>query len=127
MDDLLFVDRHCVDVHASRARTWVALGDVLSEVFGGIRSAGFASVLGTSHSSVSGPPLEVGSTIVGFRVTRSERERCVVLSGEHRFSRYALTFELGERELCASTRAVFPGPHGTAYKAVVLGTGDTSW
>lgn len=50
---LPFIDRHCVEIRASRAETWVALGEVLSGVFGGIGSVGFARVLGTRYSTAS--------------------------------------------------------------------------
>ena len=119
--DLPFIDRHCVEVHAPKDKLWVALGEVLSRGFGGIGTATIAGLLGTEHRSVTGPPLAVGSSIVGFRVVESEPERHVVLAGEHRFSRYKLTFDLEDDELCATTHAEFPGLRGAAYKAVLLG------
>ena len=50
-----------------------------------------------------------------------------MLEGEHRFSRYALIFRLealpGERSrVRAESRAAFPGLHGRAYRALVIGT-----
>ena len=120
-EDLPFIDRHCIDVHASRERTWTALGELLT---GASRRTGtglFARVLGTKYREVVGAPLEPRSTIVGFRVAESQPGKRVLLEGEHRFSRYQLTFELEEQRLCAFTHAVFPGPHGAAYRAVLLG------
>ena len=92
--DLPFIDEHCIQIAAPRTRTWIALGEVLGTSFGGMGTAKIAAVLGTRHRSVSGTPLAVGSSIVGFRVTQSQPELEVVLEGEHRFSRYRLTFEL---------------------------------
>ena len=48
------------------------------------------------------------------------------LEGRHRFSRYALDFELiavtrGTR-LSATTLAAFPGVPGTLYRTLVIGT-----
>ncbi len=47
-----------------------------------------------------------------------------MLSGRHRFSRYALVFELeptGEHTvLKALTYAVFPGVHGRVYRLLVI-------
>jgi hypothetical protein len=119
--DLPFIDEHCIHIAAPRERTWIALGEVLSKGFGGVGTARIATVLGTQHRSVSGTPLAVGSSIVGFRVTQSQPERRVVLEGEHRFSRYSLTFDLHNKELCATTHAEFPGFRGVAYKTVLLG------
>jgi hypothetical protein len=64
----------------------------------------------------------------GFGVAaRVEGER-LELVGRHRFSRYRLVFSLvpaapeGTR-LTATTYAAFPGPHGAAYRFVVIGLG----
>ena len=61
---------------------------------------------------------------------RGEPRRCraerLVLTGRHRFSRYALVFELeplGEHTvLKALTYAVFPGLHGRVYRLLVIGS-----
>jgi len=119
--DLPFVDEHCIQIAAPRERTWIALGEVLGRGFGGLGTAKIATLLGTQHRSVSGTPLAVGSSIVGFRVAQSRPEHSVILEGEHRFSRYSLTFDLYDKELCATTHAKFPGVRGLAYKAVLLG------
>jgi hypothetical protein len=46
------------------------------------------------------------------------------LTGEHRFSRYSLTFTLTRRPdatvLSARTHAQFPGLHGQAYRDLVI-------
>ena len=118
---LPFIDRHCVEVRATKATTWVALAEVLSWGFGGIGTAKIAGLLGTEHRRVTGRPLAVGSSIIGFRVVEVQPERHVVLAGQHRFSSYMLTFDLEENELCATTHAEFPGFHGSVYRAVLLG------
>jgi hypothetical protein len=55
-------------------------------------------------------------------VSRVPRER-VELRGRHRFSRYRLVFTLsgsGPTTLRATTYAAFPGPHGAAYRLLVI-------
>jgi hypothetical protein len=73
-----------------------------------------------------GDPGVAGSTIVGFRVVRAEKPRKLSLEGEHRFSRYALDFEIGPRGsgsvLSATTNAEFPGLHGRVYRTLVIGS-----
>jgi hypothetical protein len=60
-------------------------------------------------------------------VTRAVRPEILRLEGRHRFSRYALTFRLREAgnatTVTAESRAEFPGMAGTAYRALVVGTG----
>jgi hypothetical protein len=70
---------------------------------------------------------EEGSTIVGFRVARSEPPGSLALAGRHRFSDYSLTFAIddlggGRSRLSATTRAAFPGAIGRVYRALVIGT-----
>lgn len=121
-DELPFIDRHCIGIGASPDRVWAALAEVLARGFGGIGFAWFARVLGSEHAAVKGPPLAEGSTVTGFRVAEALPDRRVVLVGHHRFSRYALTFELQDHALCATSNAEFPGSRGSAYKALVIGT-----
>ena len=120
-EDLPYIDRHCIEIGATREELWAALEAVLAGASKRVGGTPFASVLGLRYRRMAGPPLEVGSTIVGFCVAKSEPGSRLVLSGEHRFSRYTLTFELNSHELCGVTHAVFPGPHGAAYKALLLG------
>src|SRR5206468_2870118 len=63
----------------------------------------------------------------GFEVTEEIGGDRLALAGRHRFSRYALIFELHEiaddsTVLRARTFAVFPGLHGRIYRALVIGT-----
>ena len=60
-----------------------------------------------------------------FVVDRAERPDLLALVGEHRFSRYALTFTftpLGpdRTRLTARTNAAFPGVAGQLYKTAVI-------
>jgi hypothetical protein len=96
-----------------------------------LSSAGTARgvrLLRSADRAASGPrPLAAGSTLPGFHVDAAERPRELALAGEHRFSTYALTFRLdgrndGRTRLRAETRAAFPGPKGSAYRALVIGT-----
>jgi hypothetical protein len=62
----------------------------------------------------------------GFGVAEEVPDRLVRLAGRHRFSRYQLVFELdavdGGTVLRARSYAEFPGLHGRAYRAAVIGT-----
>jgi hypothetical protein len=62
----------------------------------------------------------------GFAVVEEVPDRLVRLAGQHRFSRYQLVFELDVvpdgTVLRASSYAEFPGLHGRAYRAAVVGT-----
>jgi hypothetical protein len=66
-------------------------------------------------------------TLPGFAVARAHPPERLELRGEHRFSRYALVFELDSADgsrctLRAQTWAEFPGITGRAYRAAVIGT-----
>jgi hypothetical protein len=96
---------------------WPALRRTLERAFGGRRNGALARVLGCRDR---GP-------LAGFAVVTDEPPRVLGLAGRHRFSRYALTFSLqpdgAGTVVRAETRAVFPGPHGRAYRALVVGSG----
>jgi hypothetical protein len=119
------IDDHTITVAASPRRTWDAV------VAGAprerrLQSLGLA-LLGCRERRTSGPRGAAGSTVPGFRVARADAPREWRLEGRHRFSDYALTFELepdgqGGTLLRAITDAAFPGPHGRAYRALVIGS-----
>ncbi|SEF11299.1 SRPBCC family protein [Jiangella alba] len=124
MTVLPFVDEHQVLVPAPPSAVWAALGAHV----GGMRAAGALSwVLGTTPRRSSGVPLEPGATVPGFAVAAVQPERLVRLAGRHRFSHYALTFTLaaapGGTTVSARTEAAFPGPHGRAYRLLVITSG----
>jgi hypothetical protein len=65
----------------------------------------------------------------GFAVAEEIPNERLALAGRHRFSRYLLVFDLaaagshGEGTTAtATTYAAFPGPHGFAYRALVIGS-----
>ena len=114
MEDLPYVDEHHVLVDAPRDRTWAALESSLARAVDGDGSR-LTRVLGCSPRSGFG----VASRVDGDRLE---------LSGRHRFSRYRLVFTLaaaasGGTRLSATTYAAFPGPHGAAYRLLVIGSG----
>jgi hypothetical protein len=124
--DLPFIDEHAVDVAASAERAWEAVRLTAASSFRGQRAELLARLLGAETQS-RGDPGKRGSTIVGFRVARADPPLELALVGEHRFSRYALIFRVealadDRSRVRAETRAVFPGLHGRAYRALVIGT-----
>lgn len=111
---------------ASPERTWEALLRTAGGAFGGRAKSAFARALGCDEPQRTGDAGTRGSTLVGFRVAESDPPRLLGLEGRHRFSRYRLAFEVepsrsGSR-VTATTHAEFPGPHGKAYRALVIGT-----
>jgi hypothetical protein len=79
------------------------------------RASAFLRVLGATPASGFG----VDERIPGERIE---------LSGRHRFSRYRLVFTVTpgpsphSSRLRATTYAAFPGPHGAAYRLLVIGS-----
>jgi hypothetical protein len=64
----------------------------------------------------------------GFEVAQAVPAETLTLAGRHRFSRYALVFELhdaagGGTVLSAKTYASFPGLRGRVYRVLVIGAG----
>ena len=91
-------------------------------------SAAVATVLGCTDRRRSGDPGRPGATWVGFRVVEAQPGVKLALAGEHRFSRYTLTFTIddlggGRSRLRSATDAAFPGLVGSAYRAMVIGSG----
>lgn len=122
------MDEHAIEVAAPPEETWDAVRQTASGSFGGRGAELVARLLGCTETHSHGDPAEPGSTITGFRISRADAPVELALEGEHRFSRYALIFHLealsGERSrVRAETRAAFPGLHGRAYRALVIGTG----
>ena len=129
MEFLPEIDDHGRLVAASPDRVWRALVAVLAGTFREVPRP-LAAVWGLEHRTRSGDWDDpgVGSTIPGFAVAEIDRPHVLTLRGRHRFSRYEFRFTLddaepGRVELLALTSATFPGPHGRAYRALVIGTG----
>jgi hypothetical protein len=120
MTALPFIDAYEVAVNAPPEAAWDAVATALPRI-GGRAGPAFARLVGCSE-----PDADFPRAIVGFRVAR-ERPAVISLQGEHRFSSYSLRFlvEPGPEAtiLRAETRAVFPGPAGRVYRALVIGTG----
>lgn len=121
------VDEHSTSVEASPEETWEALLRIAEASFSSPRTATAARALGCEDAAAAGPrPLAAGSAIPGFHVAAAEPGRELALVGRHRFSRYALIFRLDPAgagtALRAETRAEFPGLHGRAYRALVIGS-----
>jgi hypothetical protein len=141
VEDLPYLDEHCVDVRASVEATWDAAA-------GAFRSMGrgpvplLARLLGcdpsTASGSASGPAsgsapgsavasgLATGDAVPGFRVVASDRPHSLVLAGRHRFSGYAIVLrveELPTGSRCRlESRGEFPGVHGRLYRLAVIGS-----
>lgn len=112
--DLPFVDEHAITIPVPRDLVWAALRRYAATSIGVLDRSPLALLLGTTPRS----GFELAEVVPGGRLT---------LAGRHRFSRYALVFELqgidGDGTLLrAKTYAEFPGLHGRVYRALVIGT-----
>jgi hypothetical protein len=130
MEQLPYIDEHAIDIAATPERVWRALASVLRTDLGGAASVRLTRVLGLAPVGARGDwhgTIRPGDTLPGFAVAEIDPPKRMVLCGGHRFSRYALAFELasdGDRcTLRAHTRAEFPGRSGRTYRALVIGTG----
>jgi hypothetical protein len=115
-----------VEIAADRERAWEAVVEWVGRRSSRSGEIG-AALLGCRERGMNGEAGEVGSTIVGFHVARSERPAELALAGRHRFSDYALTFRIedlggGRSRLRAITHAEFPGVRGRLYRALVIGS-----
>ena len=113
--DLPYVDEHAATVAAGADRVWAALEGYVTASLASANRHPVARVLGASQPS-------------GFEVVEAVPGERLRLAGSHRFARYSLVFDLGSRApattvLRATTYATFPGLHGRAYRALVIGTG----
>lgn len=114
---LPFIDEHRQRVAPDAA--WEALVQTVAKVMSS--SPRFAAFLRCDPDRTSADFAgRLGETITGFRVDEVVPGRKLVLRGEHRFSRYELSFLLDGNELRAETRAEFPGLLGRLYRAAVI-------
>ncbi|OMC53472.1 hypothetical protein A5745_21975 [Mycobacterium sp. IS-2888] len=104
MERLPYIDEHAITIDANRDDTWSALLRVMC------RDPGDPSTV---------PP--------GFVLDEARPPERFALKGRHPFAVYRWVFELDDAgrqtRLRAATWADFPGIHGKAYRALVIGTG----
>ncbi len=105
MKRLPYIDEHAITVNASRDDTWSALLNVLCR---------------DSRDPTTVP--------IGFVLHEARPPVRFALKGRHPFAIYRLVFELAQdraqrTHVRALTWADFPGVHGKAYRALVIGTG----
>ncbi|HTA13973.1 MAG TPA: hypothetical protein VK781_03860 [Solirubrobacteraceae bacterium] len=129
MEQLPYIDEHSIQIDTTAERVWGALISVLRTDLGRPARAPLTRALGVTPGEMRGawgPTVVLGDTLPGFAVADVDAPRRLALRGHHRFSRYALTFELTGTEsgcgLRARTSAEFPGLTGGAYRALVIGT-----
>ena len=125
-EDLPLVDEHRVLVHAAAPAVWDALTSRFARP--GLAAARpYADLVRAAPRRASGRFPDAGATLPGFTVAEVVPMVSLVLTGHHRFSRYALTLTLDQAPdatmLSACTRAEFPGPGGWAYRRLVIGSG----
>jgi hypothetical protein len=131
MQYLPYIDEHRIRIGATRDHVWGALISVLRTQLDGNVPKPLARLLGLTPAELRGGwygTLSAGDSLPGFEVAESQAPARLALRGEHRFSRYALVFELdatgaADCTLCARSWAAFPGLAGRGYRAIVIGTG----
>jgi hypothetical protein len=108
-----YVDEHAVNIAAPPDRVWDALDRYVTAPLCAAEPRLLTRLLGTD------PP-------AGFEVAERVPGERIALAGRHRFSRYRLVFDLDTTRavprLRATTYADFPGLHGRAYRALVIGS-----
>ena len=129
MECLPYIDEHSTCVGATPERAWAALVAVGSTMRGPAGPLGW--LMGLQPALASGDwsgGAEAGATLPGFQVEQACPPSRLALAGRHRFSRYALVFELEDMgadgtRVRARSWGVFPGVHGRSFRALVIGTG----
>ena len=129
MERLPYIDEHSTCVGATPERTWAAVMAVGGAMRGPAGPLGW--LMGLQPALVSGDwrgGVEAGATLPGFVVEQACPPARLALSGRHRFSRYALVFELEDMSpdvtrIRARSWGAFPGVHGRTFRALVIGSG----
>jgi hypothetical protein len=130
MERLPYIDEHRLRVEAPREQVWDALISLLRAQLGAT-PAPLRQLLGLVPAELRGDwrgTPRRGDALPGFEVVEIRPPARLALRGRHRFSRYALAFELDASDATACTlraqsSAAFPGLTGRAYRAMVIGTG----
>jgi hypothetical protein len=130
MERLPYIDEHSISIGATREQVWRALLPTVGSTFR-VGGGPIARVLRLTPAGARGEWLQLvrrDDTLPGFAVTEVHPSHRLELQGRHRFSRYALIFELDQAgaERCilrARTWAEFPGLTGRVYRALVIGSG----
>jgi hypothetical protein len=111
VEDLPYVDEHRITIEEPPDVVWRGLRRHVDRMLAANAGGWFTRVLGAQPSA-------------GFAVTGELPGRRLELTGRHRFSRYALVFELEpagrQTVLRALTYAAFPGLHGRVYRLLVI-------
>lgn len=106
MERLPYIDEHAITIDANRDDTWAALLRVMCR-----------------------DPQDSSTVPFGFALDEARPPARFALKGRHWFAVYRWVFELDALDGAARTRlraatwADFPGAHGRAYRALVIGTG----
>ncbi|MGV0048605.1 DUF2867 domain-containing protein [Mycobacterium colombiense] len=106
MERLPYIDEHAITIDANRDDTWAALLRVMCR-----------------------DPQDPSTVPFGFALDEARPPARFALNGRHWFAVYRWVFELDALDGAARTRlraatwANFPGVHGRAYRALVIGTG----
>jgi hypothetical protein len=125
------IDEHSIVIAETRERVWGVLATTLRKDLGRTAPIPLTRLLrlmpAESHGDWRGTP-NSGDALPGFVVAEIHAPERLALRGQHRFSSYALVFELDATSaasctLRAQTWAEFPGLTGRAYRALVIGTG----
>lgn len=129
MERLPYIDSHARLIQATPERVWSSLIETLRKRLAGINPTLSARTLGLEQATVRGDwagDVQVGDTLPGFAVAEVRAPERLALRGRHRFSSYALTFELESNgagcTLTAHTSAAFPGLLGRGYRMLVIGS-----
>jgi hypothetical protein len=113
LEDLPLIDVHSVDVAAPPDAVFDAVRRRFTGLLSGAVGGAFSRLWGCEPSGA-------------FAEIESDRPHLIVVAGRHRFSRYGIVFRISPTgtgsHLSAESRAEFPGLHGRAYKAAVIGT-----
>jgi hypothetical protein len=105
------------------------MGNAHVDAARGSRRDGASAARATAAGGANGDAgtIHLGYTLPGFAVAEINAPKRLELRGGHRFSNYALVFELDATNLAgctlrAQTWAEFPGLTGRAYRALVIGS-----